>query len=287
MSDRQGFLLMCGAVVGVLFLVCGGCCVVPSVEPGHVGVVKSFGDMSDNPFPAGGPYLVRPWASVIRVNVQTQKNDEELSIPTKGGLTVKMHAVLLYKVRPERAASLLRETANGKYEEVLVDPIFKSCVRDVCANHVPEDLYDGTARADIEYQILAKVQKELDPRGFACDAVMIQDPQLPGVVTERVQAKIAAEQDAIRMQSVYKQREQEAMANKRQKELEAEAKVIEAKGIADAQAIIQKDLSHEYLVYLWIEALRDCAKHNNATIYVPTGSDGMPMFQSVKPPAKK
>jgi hypothetical protein len=43
-----------------------------------------------------------------------------------------------------------------------------------------------------------------------------------------------------------------------------------------------KDLSHEYLVYLWIEALKEGAKHHNAVIYVPKGADGMPMFRNVE-----
>lgn len=68
---------------------------------------------------------------------------------------------------------------------------------------------------------------------------------------------------------------------------EAERKAIEAKGIADAQIIIKKDLSHEYLIYLWIEALKEGAKHNNAVIYVPTGSDGMPMFRNLESGKKK
>ena len=271
MSDRQVFLSIVGGGLAALFLVCGGCCLVPSVEPGHVGVVKTFGDLNNTPFPAGGPYLVKPWSSVIRVNVQTQKNDEELSISMKGGLSVQMHAVLLYKVKAESVAGLLKEANGGKYEEVFVDPTFKSCVRDVCGNHPPEDLYDGTSRTAIEAQILARVQKELEPRGFVCDSVLIQDPNLPQVVKDRIQAKFSAEQDVIRMESVLKQ-----------KKLEADGKVVEAEGIAKAQAIIQKDLSQEYLVYQHILALKEAAQHGNAIIYVPVGPDGLPLVGAVK-----
>ena len=70
-------------------------------------------------------------------------------------------------------------------------------------------------------------------------------------------------------------------------ELEAQAKVLEANGIAKAQAIIKQDLTHEYLVYLWIEALKESAKHNNATIYIPTDSNGLPFFKSIGVNGKK
>ena len=63
---------------------------------------------------------------------------------------------------------------------------------------------------------------------------------------------------------------------------EAERKALEAKGIADAQKIIKKDLDHNYLIYLWIEALKESAHHKNATIYVPTGMDGMPLFKQIE-----
>lgn len=278
---RQWVLFGACGLVAFISLLVGGCSVVPSVEPGKVGVVKTFGDLRETPLPAGGPYLVPPWASVVRLTVQTVKNDEEATVPTKGGLSVRLHAILLYRLDPAKAANVLR-TVGEKYEETIIDPVFRNAVRDVCAEHTPEDLYTS-ARNEVEVQILAKTSKELEGRGFVCESVMIQDPKLPEVVTERIQAKIAAEQDAIRMQSVYKQREQEAMADKRQKELQAEAKVIEAKGIAESQKIIQKDLSHEYLVYLWIQALQESAKHNNATIYIPTGGDGMPLFKAADP----
>jgi hypothetical protein len=98
--------------------------------------------------------------------------------------------------------------------------------------------------------------------------------QRPGFYQSKqivVEAKVAAEQDAQRMEFVLKKESQEA-----------ERKRLEAKGIADAQAIIKKDLDPHYLTYLWIEALKEGAKHNNAVIYIPTGTDGMPMFKKKK-----
>lgn len=279
--DAKAVLGIVALVLGVTALFTLLLSVVWSVPPGHVGVITSFGDVSPTPLSAGGPYLVRPWASVNRLSVQTEKNEEPATVPTKGGLSVQVKAYLLYRLNPAEAPRVIKEFGE-KYEEKIIDLYFKNAVRDVCAEFAPEALYT-VDRQTVENQILARVGKELGDRGFVCESVMLQDPILPAVVTGRVEAKVAAEQDALRMQSVFKQREQEAMANKRQKELEAEAKVIEAKGIADAQQIIKKDLDENYLKYLWIEALKESAKHNNATIYIPTGPDGMPVFKTAEP----
>jgi hypothetical protein len=62
-------------------------------------------------------------------------------------------------------------------------------------------------------------------------------------------------------------------------ELEAESKVIQAKGIAEAQTIIKKDLTDEYIRYLWVMALKE---HQGAIIYVPTGQDGLPFFHQTQ-----
>lgn len=148
-------------------------------------------------------------------------------------------------------------------------------VRDVCAEYTPEALYT-VERNTVETRALARMEKELATRGFVFEQVMLQDPVLPAIVTERIQAKIGAEQDVIRMQSVLKQ-----------KELEAQAKVVEAKGIAESQAIIKKDLDQKYLIYQWILAVKEASAHGNKVIYIPTGNDGLPLFQAVDPPLKK
>jgi regulator of protease activity HflC (stomatin/prohibitin superfamily) len=266
----------CSAVLAVAILLLLPFCTVWSIEGGHVGVVKSFGAVQDETLPAGGPYLVKPWKFVTEVSCQTTRNEEAASVPTKGGLTVSLKAILLYKLDPAGAAGMIREVGD-KYEEKVIDPYFRNATRDACAEYEPEALYT-TARNEVEGRVFDMVRKGLEGRGVIVEAVMLQEPQMPDVVKGRIEAKVAAEQDALRMAFVFKQREQEGLANKRVKELEAEAKVIEAKGIADAQAIIKKDLDDNYLRYLWIQALRE---NHGATVYVPTGPDGMPFFKSV------
>jgi prohibitin 1 len=279
MSERiQNILLVVVVILIALFVLdIPFCCA--SVGKGDVGVVSTFGNVSDEPLQPG-MHFVMPWKAVYRMTTQTQKDEEPAKVPTSNGLAVEMKATLIYHLRPESAPALAKEVGHIGYQDKVVSPYFRNAVRDVTAEFLPEALYTAE-RAKVEARIKDRVSKELEKHGFEVEAVMLLDPVLPQVVQDRIQAKVAAEQDAIRMESVYKQKELEGKTNKRVKELDAEAKVIEAKGIADAQAIIKKDLDHNYLVYLWIEALKESAKHNNATIYIPTGTDGMPYFANV------
>lgn len=50
--------------------------------------------------------------------------------------------------------------------------------------------------------------------------------------------------------------------------LEAERKKIEAEGIAEAQKIIARQLTNQYLTWKYLEILREFAKSQNNTIIV-------------------
>jgi uncharacterized protein HemX len=75
---------------------------------------------------------------------------------------------------------------------------------------------------------------------------------------------------------------QEAKAMKESAEFYAQAEIIRAKGVAQANQIIGKGLkgNDEYLRYLWIQAMGE--KDDVTTVYVPIGNDGLPIMKSVK-----
>jgi regulator of protease activity HflC (stomatin/prohibitin superfamily) len=67
---------------------------------------------------------------------------------------------------------------------------------------------------------------------------------------------------------------------------EAEIKVTEAKGIAEANRIISGSLTREYLQHEANEALRTFAeKGNSNTVVIPSGMSVTPLINAT-PPAK-
>lgn len=242
-----------------------------TIDKGHVGVVSVFGELEQTTLDPGW-HLVAPWKTVHRMSVQTTKNEEDATVPTKGGLPVKLKAVLLYRVKPSSAVTIAKEYGTEKYEEKVVDPYFKNAVRDACAEFTPEALYTND-RQTVETRVLEIARKELDARGFDCETVMLQEPVLPGVVQERITAKAGAEQDVQRMNFVLQKTK-----------LEADARVAEAEGIAKAQKIIQQDLTPAYLTYLAIEALKT---HTGSMVYmIPTNANGLPVVGNLELPRK-
>lgn len=69
---------------------------------------------------------------------------------------------------------------------------------------------------------------------------------------------------------------QEANAKKESAELLAQAEVMRAKGIAEANKIIGKSITKEYLKYRFIEGLND---GNTEVIYVPTEAN-LPILEA-------
>lgn len=265
MSENTRLICLLGIAIAFacfLLLLPLSCARVPT---GHIGVVSTFGNVSDTTLDPN-LHIVTPWKGVTRMNTQTQIDEEPADVPTKKGLAIKIKATMLYHLEAAHAPRMLKEV--GENYQMVIGKSFRNAVRDV-AGDFDADAFYTSERVVVEKQIVERVRHELEPKGIVVESVMLLDPVLPDAVKSRIEAKLAAEQDAARMEYVLKQ-----------KKLEADAKVIEAEGIAKSQMIVKKDLDDNYLKWLWIEALKN---HTGATIYIPTGSDGMPFFHPVHP----
>ncbi len=261
MKDNLGIIAIIGLLLLTCVLVIGYVSMISTVDSGSVGIMQTGGSVT-NEVLQPGYNLVWPWRSITKLDCKTQKDEENAQVPTKGGMSVGIKAILLYHLDPTHAKDIVT-TVGKDYSANIVTPQFQRCVRDVCGKYEAESLYNDD-RAKVEAELLSRVTDELSKRGIIVEGVMLLDPVLPESVKQSISNRISAD---FMLQ---------------QKTTEAKAKVIEAQGVADAQNIIKKDLDDNYLKYLWIEALKESAKHNNATIYIPTGHDGMPMFKEVK-----
>jgi regulator of protease activity HflC (stomatin/prohibitin superfamily) len=86
-----------------------------------------------------------------------------------------------------------------------------------------KDMHSGM-RSNIEAQIKAKMGDVLLKQGIIVESVLMKSIQLPVGLASSVERKLQAEQDAMRMEFVLQQ-----------EKLEAERKIIEAKGTRDSQ----------------------------------------------------
>ena len=227
------------------------------IRPGEVGVKQTMGRLSDKVHD-GGSVGFNPFvAKVIRVSVQTNNIELSLNLPTKEGLSVNSQISILYKIDKSRVQEVISTFGLG-YESIIAN-VFRSASADVCAQYFAKDLHSGM-RADIEKAIQVKMAQVLAAQGIQIDAVLMKSIQLPAGLATSIEQKLQAEQDVMRMEFIL-----------RQEKLEAERKIIEAKGTSDAQKLLSEGLTKEIIMVRSIEAFEQLSKSPNAKVIITDG----------------
>jgi prohibitin 1 len=238
------------------------------VPAGHVGVVDVFGNVNMQERKAG-INLVNPFAKLVIMDIQTQEEKESMSVPSREGLTLSIEISILYRLSPEKAATIYK-TVGADYDEVVIKPQFRSATREATVFYEAKALYTS-GRDEITAKIQADLEKMLLERGVILEKVLLRAVTLPQTVSIAIEQKLKAEQESEQMKFVLTKESQEA-----------ERKVIEAKGIAEAQSIINKTLTQAYLQHEAIQAqMKAAANQNHTTVYIPSGDNGIPLVRMI------
>ncbi len=256
-------------IVGILVaLVLGVFSLVRVVPAGNVGVVDLWGNVDDLARKSG-VNLVNPFVNLVIMDVQTQELKETMQVPSKEGLTMSVDISILYRLSPDKA-SLIYKTIGRDYDEVVVVPQFRTAVREATVFYEAKALYTSS-RDEITNKIFSDLEKMLSERGVILEKVLLRAVQLPTTVSAAIEQKLKAEQESEQMKFVLTKESQEA-----------DRKVIEAKGIAEAQGIINKTLTQAYLQHEAIKAQMMMANSpTHTTVYIPSGDNGIPLVRVI------
>ena len=238
------------------------------VPPGNVGVLvllgKVYGTIPE------GVHLVNPLANMVLMSVRTKEVFEHAEAPSKEGLNVALEVSCLYHLKASEAAQVYRQVGPN-YEEVVVKPQFRSAIRGVTVSHEAKDLYTSS-RETIASEIFQDLEANLGKRGIVVETILLRKVDLPKLVVEAINAKLAADQQAQQMRFVLEKERQEA-----------ERKRIEAQGIQDFQRIISQGLTEQLLRWKGIETTRALADPPNSKTVIIGGRDGLPLILNTGP----
>ncbi len=251
-------------IVFILFLTAGPFRTVPA---GNVGVKDFFGSVSASTL-SPGINVVLPLTSVVKMSVQTQEIKEVAEVPSQEGLTVTLETSLLFQLDPSKAVDIYR-TVGSDYVGTIVEPQFRSAIREVTASYEAKALYSAT-RERIASEILDLFRRLTEGRGTIAQQVLLRRIGLPQVLANAIQEKLRREQEAEQMKFVLQKEQQEA-----------ERKRIEAQGVADFQRIVATGISQQLLEWKGIEATEKLAASPNAKIVVVGNTkSGLPLVFS-------
>ena len=252
----------------LLALLLGFFSLVRLVPAGHVGVVDLWGNVEPQ-VRKSGVNLTNPFVNLVIMDVQTQELKETMQVPSKEGLTMAVDISILYRLSPDKASDIYR-TIGRDYSEVVVIPQFRSAVREATVFYEAKALYTSS-RDEITNKMFADLGKMLSERGVILEKVLLRAVVLPPTVSTAIEQKLKAEQESEQMKFVLTKESQEA-----------DRKVIEAKGIAEAQGIINKTLTAAYLQHEAIKAqMMMVNSPNHTTVYIPSGDSGIPLVRVI------
>lgn len=251
-------------------------CTNPSTPAGHEGYVK------ENPRVWGeggfvgelkGPknYGVSMWRNEVEnVDFRPQTFAEKFKILTKDELNLTLNFQTIIKIKPNTIKTVVEEYAGSSFYLRYIKEPFRSMVR----THVQplESCKVKEERKEIAKLVMNDLTKYLANTPFTVLSCVVGNIKYPDAITKAVDAKLAAKQ-------LLDEKETQRYIAKK----DAEIRVEKAKGIAEAQRIINSTLTPNYLQHEAISAQREMAKSpNHTTVYVPCGSNGIPLVKILK-----
>lgn len=265
MKKIKGLPLLLMAVLALTMVGCG-----TQVPSGHKGVFYStFGGGTEFGKIYGEGFNWHfPWNKVIVYRTQIQERKEDLTVLSSDGATIRIQVSILYQPNMEKLDSLQVVIGEGYYSDI-VAPNIRGIARGVAGRYKPEEIY-STKREELASEILNELTAEVAKRWIVIQNVLIRDVQLPAKISEAINFKLTADQEAQKMRFTIER-----------ERLEAERKRIEAKGIADFQKIVAAGITPSYLKWKGIEATERLASSpNSKVILIGNSSQSMPIILS-------
>lgn len=265
-----GFIVIFLLFIGMIFS-------IKIIPTGHIGVRHVFGKVTGNPLVAG-LNLKNPLARVQVYSIRTEEytmisaigegaieGADTISAKTKENTEVGLDITVLYRLNDEKVIEIWKTIGTeGDIIAKLIRPPIRTKVRDIVALYTKDEL--NQQRPAIAVEIEDAIKENVKGRGIIIEQVFLRDIKFPLEV-----------QNAINDKEAEKERAEKMVFTIDKEKREAERKRVEAQGIADANAIIDRTLSREYLTYYWITNL----KEHESVLYVPVGDAGMPLFKEV------
>ncbi len=231
------------------------------IRPGEVGVKQNMGKIKRQ-IEGEGPVLYNPFTSrIVKASIQTRNLELSLSLPSKEGLSITSQISILYHLNKDKVPDIIR-VIGLDYESIIAN-VFRSASADVCSQFFAKDMHSGM-RSEIEKAIKNKMDETMSRQGIIIESVLMKSIQLPPGLSSSIEQKLQAEQDALRMEFVLQQAK-----------LDADRKIIEAKGTRDAQKILSEGLTEQIIKIRSIEAFSELSKSPNSKIIITDGKTPM------------
>lgn len=264
------------AAIAIAVVVGVGSCLYTQ-DIGETVVVRNLGGSVAGSTEDAGFHFKAPWQDVIKYDVRNNvvsfigdgtedyfggsANGPQITANDSGGSKVEVDLQINYSLDPSIAETLYAQYGTQEsFVRKVVAPIARSIPRDVIGKFSTLDVLTNVD--SVSKAIREALEKEWEGLGINVDLVNVQGRRYDQAITDRYNAAQAA--------AVAKQ---EAQNKQETAKVEAETKVIQAQGEADANAALAESLTPEVLQSQYNEALQAAAE--NGCLIVTDGDSQM------------
>jgi len=251
---------------------------VKIVDAGNRGILLHWNavDLSAPPLYEGMHFVVPFQDDIVQMEVRTLKFDKDTRSASKDLQSVETTVTVNYRADPERVHVLFKEIGLD-YENRVIQPAIEETVKQVTANYNAEELI--TKRPLVKSDIENSIRDRLSQFDVITDVISITDFEFSVLFNKAIESKVEAEQNALRAENDLKRIEVEARQQEANAIGLANANIAEAKGEAEAIAIINEALAQNPNYLEWLEI-----QNWDGVLPMVVGEGGTPFIQiPVKP----
>jgi regulator of protease activity HflC (stomatin/prohibitin superfamily) len=247
-----------------------------TIDEGHVGIVKRFGEATTQVSP-GLHYKIPIADTVNELEIRTRKNSEALKASTFEQMPVQVEVSVNWTVNRSEAFELYKNYGGlDQFENRILDPRLRSAAKDALARFKAEQIIQNRG------QVISRIEDTLaDAMGdfpVKLDSVQIENLVLPAKYLQSIETKqteknlAAAEKHRLERQKLEAQREVNTAEAQRDAEkaradgsayaitveAQAQAEAIRVKGIAEAETMQKKSnaIKNNKILVDYVKALQ-------------------------------
>lgn len=233
---------------------------ITRVGPQEVAVITTPGGVNPEPLHTGW-HLVAPWNAVhfmdktvwvytcANAAKEDQKNDADaIWAPTSEGIKMGFDVSVSWKIVADEAPWIYQNVTendggnSGRYlwlEENVIRPKLKSTMALTVSNYTPIEAY-SSKRQEIQDQVFKRISEECKQYKLKVDNVDIREVYYNAEYEKAINNKKLAEQEALRLFEVTKQREEV----KKQEAINKDIVILQAEGEAKSLQIKGTSISN-------------------------------------------
>ena len=216
---------------------------IHSVPPGHRGVIVTFGKVREVNLGEGLqlklPYVQR----IVNMKVMLEKEQVQESAASSDLQEITTTLTVHFNIMPS-SAWMVYQTMRQDYHDLLLRPVIQEDLKATTAKFTAEELI--TTRAALVQKLAEKLRESLQPYGIYVQTVNFVDFQFSKAFSEAIEAKVTAEQDALKAKNILVRIQYEAQQKIIQAEADKNATIIAAE--ADARRVEISALAEAFRV---------------------------------------